>query len=55
MYICTVRSFLFLGSYNYLYIKKNGPYIGPVLLRQGEPGTSRYTSTTIYTMYTHNV
>ena len=22
--------------------KKNGPYTGPVLLRQGEPGTSQY-------------
>ncbi len=29
------------GSFdNYLKIKKkNGPYTGPVLLRQGEPGT----------------
>ena len=35
-------------SNNYLYKKfkkKNGPYIRPVLLRQGEPGTSQYVCT----------
>ncbi len=26
--------------------KKNGPYTGPVLLRQGEPGTSQYHGST---------
>ncbi len=27
---------------NYQKLKKNGPYTGPVLLRQGETGTSQY-------------
>ncbi len=27
---------------NYQNLKKDGPYTGPVLLRQGEPGTSQY-------------
>ena len=28
------------------YKKKNGPYTGPVLLRQGETGTSQYIEKT---------
>ena len=27
---------------DYQKLKKNGPYTGPILLRQGEPGTSQY-------------
>ncbi len=30
------------GSFGPLRLKKNRPYTGPVLLRQGEPGTSQY-------------
>ncbi len=32
------------GSFSPLKIEKDGPYTGPVLLRQGEPGTSQYIS-----------
>ena len=31
------------GSFAPLKFEKDGPYTGPVLLRQGEPGTSQYT------------
>ncbi len=37
------RDPLVRSQVDYLKIKKeNGPYTGPVLLRQGEPGTSQY-------------